>query len=38
MHMFVQAAASKSGFIELVQVYFGRGQYLFPVYSGMSSH
>lgn len=29
MHMFVQVAASKSGFIELVQVYFRREQYLF---------
>lgn len=29
MLIFVQAAASKSQFIELVQVYFRRGQYLF---------
>lgn len=35
MHMFVQVAASKSGFIELVQVYFRRGQYLFPIYSSI---
>lgn len=38
MHMFVQVAASKSEFIELVQVYFRRGQYLFPIYNDMGLH
>lgn len=33
MQKFAQVAASKSGFIELDQMYFRRIQYLFPVYS-----